>query len=115
MRVLIIRVFLVHFPLVFLIDREDVLAWSLDFHSEIAGLVPVAFATNGIMHEGRVKLADDDLPEKCPEILPTHIERSVLGILVVVVFVSEVLGPFVGGKGPVPFPNELAPGIPKFD
>lgn len=45
------------------------------------------------MQESRVQLADNDLSEVNLEVLPGHVKGAVIRIAIVVVLVSQLLGP----------------------
>lgn len=75
----------------------------------------VALASDRVMHKGRVELADNNFTEEGSEIFPIHIERSVLGIFVVVVLIPKLLCPFIRVEGPVSLPDQLTPRISQLD
>lgn len=45
------------------------------------------------MQESRVELADDNLSEVYLEILPGHVKGAIIRVAIVVVLVSQLLGP----------------------
>ena len=55
----------------------------------------VGFESKGVVHICGVELTDDDFTKKFSKILPTHKERAILWIFIVIVLISELLGPLV--------------------
>lgn len=55
----------------------------------------VGLESKGVVHVCGVELTDDDLTKKLSKILPTHEERAILRIFIVIILISELLGPLV--------------------
>lgn len=99
------------FALGLLVDADGVYALPLDAHADIAGLMPEVARPEAAADGARHNLAHCDAAEVPLEVVPRHIEGTILWILGVVVLLAQLLRPSRTRKRPLAVPLVVAPWI----